>query len=97
MAYGFLCLEWNNETNGAQYKAAVKELLKTWIDNEPDPLKTIRSVVEWLPKEAASLERPQSRLGRLPSVTKAHFPLLTKQLFVGLLKGIDVSLALAQK
>ncbi|OXU24206.1 hypothetical protein TSAR_016545 [Trichomalopsis sarcophagae] len=96
MAYGFLCLEWNNDTPGPQYKAAIKELLNTWLNNEPNPLKTVSSVLEWLPEEALSLERPQSRLSRLPSVTKVNFHLLLKQLFTGIVKGIDISLGAAE-
>lgn len=97
MAHGFLCLEWINDSQGPPYRAAVKELLTTWIDNEPDPLKTVTSILEWLPEQAALLERPQSRLSRMPSVTKANFYLLLKQMFVGLVKGIEISLGSAEK
>ena len=96
MAYGFLCLEWH-ESHGAQYKSSVKELMKIWINNETDPLKTVCSIMEWLPKEARDLQRPQSSLVRLPSVNKAMFPLLLKQLFVGLIKGIDIGLEAAER
>ena len=97
MAYGYLCLEWTSESHGPQYRNAVKQLLKTWVENEPDPLKTVSSVMKWLPEQAASLERPQSRLSRMPSVTKSIFPLLLKQLFAGLIKGIEVSLASSER
>ncbi|XP_014204748.1 Fanconi anemia group D2 protein homolog [Copidosoma floridanum] len=95
MAYSFLVLEWNNEPNGPRFKSAVKELLKTWMENEPDPLKTISSVIEWLPDEIMALERPQSRLKTLPAVTRTNFHLVFKQLFCGLVKGINISLGMA--
>jgi hypothetical protein len=96
MSFGFLSLEWNNEIHGAQYKAAVKELLKMWLDNEDDPLEVVNSVMEWLPQEVASFEGPRSRLSRLASITKINFYLLLKQLFVSLIKGVDLSLNAAE-
>ncbi|XP_058794738.1 Fanconi anemia group D2 protein isoform X2 [Phymastichus coffea] len=96
MSYGYLSLVWN-ESHGPQYKAAIKELLKSWMENESDPLKTVSSVLEWLPTEIATLERSHSRLSRMPSVTKVHFHLLLKQLFVGLIKGVQVSLEVAKR
>lgn len=97
MAHGFLCLEWNNESQGPLYRAAIKELLNTWINNEPDPLNTVSSTLEWLPEQTTLLERPNSRLSRMPSLTKSNYYLLLKQLFVGLVKGIDVSLESAER
>ncbi|XP_011498526.1 PREDICTED: Fanconi anemia group D2 protein homolog [Ceratosolen solmsi marchali] len=96
MAFGFLNLEWNNETHGAQYKNAIKELLKMWLDNEVDPLETVNSIFEWLPMEVEQFKGPQSRLSRLASITKSNFYLLFKQLFVSLVKGVDLSLNLAE-
>ncbi|KAL7291971.1 hypothetical protein TKK_0014258 [Trichogramma kaykai] len=97
MAYGYLCLEWHNDGHGPQYRAAIKELIRTWISNEPDPLKTVTSVMEWLPNEARELQRPASCLTRLPSVSKSIFHLLLKELFIGIIKGIDISLEAAER
>lgn len=94
MAYGFLCLQWN-ESHGPEFRAAVKELLNSWLENEPDPLKTVSGVLEWLPEEALNLDKAQSRLSRMPSVTKMNFHLLFKQLFVAFIKGIRFSLETA--
>ncbi|KAJ8676403.1 hypothetical protein QAD02_012190 [Eretmocerus hayati] len=96
MAHGFLCLEWS-DSHGAQFKAAVKSLLNSWLDNEPDPLTTVSSVLEWLPDGVLSLSKAQSPLDRMPAVTKVNFHLLYKQIFVGLVKGIEISLEAADR
>ncbi|XP_076380583.1 fancd2 isoform X2 [Megalopta genalis] len=71
MAYGFLCLQWPEDKHfNPQYKRAVTGLLNSWIDNEPMQLKTVTSVLEWLPHEVSKLENPQDCLSRIPSIKR---------------------------
>lgn len=97
MARAFLFLQWDNEIHGMQYNQAVKDLLKIWLENEPDPLSTVNSIMEWLPEQALALDRPQSRLIELPTVTKSNFALFLKQIFNCLNKGINISLENASR
>ena len=97
MAYSFLCLEWRDESHGAEFKNSVKELIKSWMENEPDPLEKTAEVLIWLPEEAEALEKANSNLKTLRSVTKANIHILVKELFVGLIKGIEQSLKLAER
>ncbi|XP_012062427.1 PREDICTED: Fanconi anemia group D2 protein [Atta cephalotes] len=93
LAHGFLCLEWPEDKHtGSQYRLFVIQLLNNWIDNEPSPLDTVTSVLEWLPDEVSNFENIQSSLTRIPSVKRNIFNLLYKKLFDGLIKGINISL-----
>ena len=92
MAYGFLSLEWNESP---QYKAAAKQLMKTWRNNVTDPLKEVCSIMKWLLQQAKDLQRPKSYLSNLRSVKKTMLPLFLKQLLDGLIKGIDITLKAA--
>jgi len=86
-------LEWPEDKHtGSQYKLFVIQLLNNWIDNEPSPLDTVTSVLEWLPDEVSNFENIQSSLTRIPSVKRNIFNLLYKKLFDGLIKGINISL-----
>ncbi|XP_039315716.1 Fanconi anemia group D2 protein homolog isoform X2 [Solenopsis invicta] len=90
LAYGFLCLEWPNDKHtGPQYKLSIIQLLSNWLDNEPSPLDTVTSVLEWLPDDICNFE---SLLMRIPSVKRNIFHLLYKKLFDSLTKGINISL-----
>lgn len=92
-AYGFLCLEWPEDKHiGPQYKLSLIQLLNNWIDNEPSPLNTVTSILEWLPDEVCNFENIQNSLTKMPSVKRSIFHLLYKKLFDGLIKGINVSL-----
>ncbi|XP_036138337.1 Fanconi anemia group D2 protein homolog [Monomorium pharaonis] len=94
LAYGFLCLEWAEDKHtGPQYKLSVIQLLNNWMDNEPSPLDTVTSVLEWLPDEICNFENIQSSLTRIPSVKKNIFYLLYKKMFDGLIRGINISLS----
>lgn len=96
MAYGFLCLEWSeNKHVTSQYKSSVIQLLDNWIDNEPSPLHTVKSILEWLPEEVSNFENLQSTLTMMPSISRNIFHLLYKRLFTGLIKGINISLLAA--
>lgn len=97
LSYAFLCLEWSSESFGPQYRAAIKELLKSWMDNEADPLQCTSTVLEWLPGEVEDLDRPNSRLNTLPSITKVNLHLLIRQIFIALVKGIEESLKEAER
>lgn len=66
---------------GPQYKLSIVQLLNNWIDNEPSPLDTITSILEWLPDEMSNLENTKNALTRIPSVNKYVFYLLYKKLF----------------
>ncbi|XP_011267104.1 Fanconi anemia group D2 protein [Camponotus floridanus] len=91
LAYGFLCLEWPEDRYAdSQYKLSIIQLLNNWIDNEPSPLDTVTSILEWLPDEVSNFE---NILTRMPSLNKKIFHLLYKKLFDGLNKGIDISLS----
>ncbi|KYN22801.1 Fanconi anemia group D2 protein [Trachymyrmex cornetzi] len=93
LAYGFLCLEWPEDKHtGSQYRLFIIQLLNNWIDNEPSPLDTVTSVLEWLPDEVNNFENIQSSVTRIPSVKRNIFNLLYKKLFDGLIKGINISL-----
>ncbi|XP_011707462.1 PREDICTED: Fanconi anemia group D2 protein homolog [Wasmannia auropunctata] len=93
LAYGFLCLEWSEDKHiGPQYKLFVIQLLNNWIDNEPSPLDTVTSVLEWLPDEVCNFENVHSSLTRISSVKRNIFHLLYGKLFDGLIKGINISL-----
>lgn len=94
MVYGFLCLEWPEDKHtGPQYKLSIIQLLNNWMDNEPSPLDTVTSILEWLPDEMFNLDNTQNAsLTRIPSINKYVFHLLYKKLFEGLIKGINVSL-----
>ena len=83
MTYKFLRLEWR-KSRGAQYEAAAKQLMRTWINNITDPLQEVCSIMEWLPNEANNLQKPKSFLLNLPSVNKTIFPVFIKQLLEGL-------------
>ncbi|CAL1683048.1 unnamed protein product [Lasius platythorax] len=94
LAYGFLCLEWPEDRYiNPQYKLSIIQLLNNWIDNEPSPLETVTSILEWLPDEISNFENNQSVLTRIPSLNKNIFQLLYKKLFDGLIKGINISLS----
>lgn len=94
LAYGFLCLEWPEDRYiNPQYKLSIIQLLNNWIDNEPSPLDTVTSILEWLPDEISNFENNQSVLTRIPSLNKNIFQLLYKKLFDGLIKGINISLS----
>lgn len=97
MAYSFLCLEWTDESHGTEFKNSVKELIKSWMENEPDPLEKTGEVLAWLPEEAEALERPNSHLKTLRSVTKVNMHILVKEIFVGLIKGMEMSLKSAER
>ncbi|XP_011859367.1 PREDICTED: Fanconi anemia group D2 protein [Vollenhovia emeryi] len=93
LAYSFLCLEWPEDKHiGSQYNLSVIQLLNNWIDNEPSPLDTVTSILEWLPDEVRNFENIEDSLTRMPSVKRNIFHLLYKKLFVGLINGINVSL-----
>lgn len=93
LAHGFLCLEWPEDKHILpQYKSSIIQLLNNWIDNEPSPLNTVTSILEWLPDEVCNFENVQDSLTRMPSVKRNIFHLLYKKLFDGLIKGINVSL-----
>jgi len=86
-------LEWSEDKyTGPRYKLFIIQLLNNWIDNEPSPLDTVTSVLEWLPNEVCNFENIQSSLTRMPSVKRNIFHLLYKKLFDGLIKGINISL-----
>lgn len=96
LAYGFLCLEWPESRHiASQYKLSVIQLLDNWIDNEPSPLHTVTLILEWLPKEVSNFENVQSTLTMMPSINRNIFHLLYKRLFIGLIKGINISLLAA--
>ncbi|KZC11603.1 PREDICTED: Fanconi anemia group D2 protein homolog [Dufourea novaeangliae] len=98
MAFGFLCLQWPEDKHFTpQYKKAVTGLLNSWIDNEPLPLKTITSVLEWLPDETAKLEKPQDCLSRIPSIKRSNFHSFYKKIFDGLINGMKIALPLASR
>ncbi|KAG7203733.1 hypothetical protein KM043_013761 [Ampulex compressa] len=93
LAYAFLSLQWPEDKHiSPQYKAAVNGLLNNWIDNEPMPLTTVSTVLEWLPDDVLTLEKTQDTLSRLPSIKKNNFYLLYKKIFEGLIKGVKISL-----
>lgn len=96
MAYGFLSLEWpDDRPTTSTYRAAVVGLLANWIQNEPDPLESVIAVLEWLPDEVATLESPQDRLQRLPTITKSNFHHMFQRLFEGLINGAKISFTAA--
>ncbi|XP_078052345.1 Fanconi anemia complementation group D2 isoform X2 [Augochlora pura] len=98
MAYGFLCLQWPEDKHfNPQYKRAVTGLLSSWIDNEPLQLKTVTSVLEWLPHEVSKLENPQDCLSRMPSIKRSTFHSLFKKIFDGLINGVKTELPLADR
>ncbi|KAL0113028.1 hypothetical protein PUN28_012337 [Cardiocondyla obscurior] len=96
LAHGFLCLEWPEDIHTSfQYKLSIIHLLNNWIDNEPSPLEVVTKILEWLPEEICTSEKPENSLTRLPSIKRKNFHLLYKKLFDGLIKGINVSLSIA--
>lgn len=93
LAYGFLCLEWfEDKHTGSQYRLFINQLLNNWIDNEPSPLDTVTSILEWLPSEVSNFEEGGNNLTRIPSINGNTFHLLYKKLFDGFIKGINISL-----
>ncbi|CAL7944778.1 unnamed protein product [Xylocopa violacea] len=98
MAFGFLCLQWPEDNHSStQYKSAVIKLLNSWINNEPLPLQTVTSVLEWLPDEVPKLEKSKDGLNRIPSITKNNFHFLFKKMFDGLINGIKVALPMIDR
>ncbi|XP_031836620.1 fancd2 isoform X2 [Nomia melanderi] len=98
MAFGFLCLQWSEDKHfSPQYKTAVIGLLNSWIDNEPLPLNTVTSVLEWLPDETSKLEKSSDCLNRMPSIKRSNFHLLFKKIFDGLINGIKIALSSAER
>ncbi|XP_048507191.1 Fanconi anemia group D2 protein homolog isoform X2 [Athalia rosae] len=98
MAYGFLCLDWpEDKSNASSYKLGIDTLLKSWLTNEPNPLGTMVTLLEWLPEEVEKLEMPKDYLARLSSITKNVFTLLFKRIFCGVIEGVKISLASAIK
>ncbi|KOX76250.1 Fanconi anemia group D2 protein like protein [Melipona quadrifasciata] len=98
IAFGFLCLQWPEDNHSStQYKSAVIELLNNWINNEPLPLKTVTSILDWLPNETSKLEKPQSSLSRIPSISRNNFHFLFKKMFDGLINGIKTALQIADR
>lgn len=93
MAYNFLSSkDWLDKQTGALYRNAIAGLLKTWIDNEPSPLKKVAEVVDWLGEDVENLIRPADCLKNLPSINKSNFPLLFKKILEGLIKGAKIDL-----
>ncbi|KAG8038455.1 hypothetical protein G9C98_006151 [Cotesia typhae] len=93
MAYGFLCLEWpNDRQTGPLFRSSVSRLLKNWLEHEPNPLETVSSVLEWLPEEANSLEKPQDKLARLPTIMRSNLHNLYQKLYEAFLKGTKLAL-----
>ncbi|XP_043521887.1 Fanconi anemia group D2 protein homolog isoform X2 [Frieseomelitta varia] len=98
IAFGFLCLQWPEDNHSStQYKSAVIELLNNWINNEPLPLQTVTSILDWLPNETSKLEKPQSSLSRIPSISRSNFHFLFKKMFDGLINGIKTALQIADR
>lgn len=98
MAFGFLCLDWpDDKSNGTAYRSAVASLLKIWLNNESDPLDTVVTLLRWLPKEAEKLTVPQDSLARILSINRNTFPLLLKQIFFGLIRGVKISLGAVKR
>ncbi|XP_076664603.1 fancd2 [Andrena cerasifolii] len=98
LAFGFLCLQWPEDKYfSPQYKAAVIGLLNSWFDYEPLPLKTVTSVLEWLPVETSELKGAQDSLNRIPSIKKSNFHFLYKKMFDGLINGVKTELPLAER
>ncbi|XP_076295821.1 fancd2 isoform X1 [Lasioglossum baleicum] len=98
MAFGFLCLQWREDKYfSPQYKNAVTGLLNSWIDNEPLPLKTVTSILEWLPDEASKLESPQDCLSKIPSIKRSNFHSFFKKIFDGLINGVKIALPSADR
>ncbi|XP_051168863.1 Fanconi anemia group D2 protein-like [Leptopilina boulardi] len=93
MAYDFLrSKNWLDKQTGSLYRNAIAGLLKTWIDNEPSPLKKVKEVVDWLKDDVELLEKASDCLRNLPSINKSNFPLLFKKILEGLIKGIKIDL-----
>lgn len=98
MAFGFLSLQWPEDKYfSPQYKAAVTGLLNSWFDNEPLPLKTVTSILEWLPDETSELKGAQDCLNRIPSIKRSNFHFLFKKMFDGLINGVKTELPLADR
>lgn len=92
MAYKFLCLEWRDDSHGTEFNKSVKEILKCWMENEIDPLKKTAEILTWLLEEAEDLNKPNSHLKTLQSITNANIHNFIKEIFIGLNKGIEKSL-----
>ena len=93
MAYEFLRSDdWLDKQTGPAYRTAIAGLLKTWMDNEPSPLKKVKEVMEWLADDVELLEKPTDCLKNLPSINKINFPLLFKKVLEGLIKGAKIDL-----
>lgn len=98
MAFGFLCLQWPEDNHTSiQYKSAVIELLNNWINNEPFPLQTVTTILDWLPNEISKLEKAQNNLNRIPSITRSNFHFLFKKMFDGLINGIKIALPMTER
>ncbi|XP_046474215.1 Fanconi anemia group D2 protein isoform X1 [Neodiprion pinetum] len=98
MAFGFLCLDWpEDKRNISSYRSAIKTLLKSWLNNEPDPLDTVVTLLKWLPEETEKLSKPQDSLARILSITKSTFNLLFNQIFLGLIEGVKKSLDVVKR
>ncbi|KAH0557840.1 Fanconi anemia group D2 protein homolog [Cotesia glomerata] len=93
MAYGFLCLEWPNDRQTSPlFRSSVSRLLKNWLEHEPNPLETVSSVLEWLPEKANTLEKPQDKLARLPTIMRSNLHNLYQKLYEAFLKGTKLAL-----
>lgn len=66
------------------------------MQNEPNPLTTVTTVLEWLPNEITALEKTNDRLERLPAITKAIFHSMFQKLFEGMISGVKISLNAAK-
>ncbi|OAD52770.1 Fanconi anemia group D2 protein [Eufriesea mexicana] len=89
--------KYEDNHSSMQYKSAVIELLNNWINNEILPLQTVTLILDWLPDEISKLEKPQSSLNKIPSITRSTFHFLYKKMFDGLINGIKIALPMADR
>ena len=77
---------------GKQYKNSLKYIIKCLMDNEPKPLDRIREISNWLSQEVKDLKDDKCTLQTLKSIVKSDIDVLAKEMFSGILRGVNSSL-----
>lgn len=98
LAQEFLAVYWDSDDRQTPvFRSSVATLLGIWMDNEPSPLDSALSTLEWLSDQAKDLETSKDTLKNMCTISRSNFHQLFKQIFNGIIRGAKILLQDAEK